>query len=161
MSVINMLLTLKVRDAFIAALFLTSWPVLAVDVVWSCSRSEPEPEKFDRLRPYRIENLTAKDLGGISITLSDLYAAYGGNTVQMGSQVLAVCTLPNSDPLQIEAMDVLGYTLKDLEAARNSSRSKMVLIDSVHRMQKCIVENHPAVGFMNNVVENERVGPCF
>jgi hypothetical protein len=151
----------KTRKVLVTALLLASMPVWSSDVVWSCSRAEPEPEKFDRLRPYRIENLTARDLGGIAITLTDLYAAYGGQSIQMGSMLLTVCTLPANDPIQVAAMELLGYSPQDLEDAARLPTSRLVLAPTIHRMQKCIVENHPAVGFFEDVVESERVGPCF
>jgi hypothetical protein len=133
----------------------------ADSVVWSCSRSEPQPEVFEKLRAYRIEDLSAKDDDGIVITLSDLYNAYGGQTISMGRSNLTVCTLPGSDPIQTVAMELLGYSPQDVEAAAQLASSKLVLVPTIHRMQKCIVENHPAIGFFENVVENARVGPCF
>ena len=136
----------------------SSW---ADTVVWSCSRSEPQPEVFEKLRAYRLEDLSVKDNDGIIITLSDLYNAYGGQTINMGPSALTVCTLPSSDPMQAVAMDLLGYSPQDVEAAAQLATSKLVLVPSIHRMQKCIVENHPAIGFFENVVENARVGPCF
>jgi hypothetical protein len=135
-----------------------SW---ADSVVWSCSRSEPQPEVFEKLRAYRIEDLSAKDDDGIVITLSDLYNAYGGQTINMGRAALTVCTLPSNDPIQGAAMELLGYSPKDVEAVAQLATSKLVLVPTIHRMQKCIVENHPAIGFFENVVENARVGPCF
>ena len=136
----------------------TSW---AESVVWSCSRSEPQLEVFEKLRAYRLEDLSAKDDDGIIITLSDLYSAYGGQTISMGRSTLTACTLPSNDPIQALAMDLLGYSPQDVEAAAQLATSKLVLVPSIHRMQKCIVENHPAIGFFENVVENARVGPCF
>ena len=133
----------------------------ADSVVWSCSRSEPQPEVFEKLRAYRIEDLSAKDDDGIVITLSDLYNAYGGQTINMGRAALTVCTLPSNDPIQGAAMELLGYSPKDVEAVAQLATSKLVLVPTIHRMQKCIVENHPAIGFFENVVENARVGPCF
>jgi hypothetical protein len=135
-----------------------SW---ADSVVWSCSRSEPQPEVFEKLRAYRIEDLSGKDDDGIVITLSDLYNAYGGQTINMGRAALTVCTLPSNDPIQGAAMELLGYSPKDVEAVAQLATSKLVLVPTIHRMQKCIVENHPAIGFFENVVENARVGPCF
>ena len=136
----------------------TSW---AESVVWSCSRSEPQLEVFEKLRAYRLEDLSAKDDDGIIITLSDLYSAYGGQTISMGRLPLTVCTLPSNDPIQALAMDLLGYSPQDVEEAAQLATSKLVLVSTIHRMQKCIVENHPAIGFFENVVENARVGPCF
>lgn len=161
MKGVKLIFKFKTRKVLVMALLLASMPVWSSDVVWSCSRAEPEPEKFDRLRPYRIENLTARDLGGIAITLTDLYAAYGGQAIQMGPKLLTVCTLPVNDPIQIAAMELLGYTSQDLENAARLPTSRMVFAPSIHRMQKCIVENHPAIGFFKDVVENERIGPCF
>lgn len=140
---------------------LTTQALLADEVVWACSRAEPEPEIFDRLRPFRVENLSAKDKGGIVIAISDLYDAYAGQTIRMGNYVLSVCTLTASNPLQKNAMETLGYSVQDFEEALNKPNNKLVLVPSINRMQKCIVENHPAVGFFENVVEKERIGPCF
>jgi hypothetical protein len=58
-------------------------------------------------------------------------------------------------------MELIGYSPQDVEAAAKLASSKLVLVPTIHRMQKCIVENHPAIGFFENVVENARVGPCF
>lgn len=138
-----------------------SQQVAASSVVWSCSRSEPEPEVFEGVKAFRIDNMSAKDDHGIAITLSDLYAAYGGQSIRMGNHVLSVCALPPQDPLQMEALNMLGYTPRDLTEAKQRQSSKLVTVVSIHQMQKCIVENHPAVGFFKVVVESERVGPCF
>jgi hypothetical protein len=130
-------------------------------VVWSCSRSEPKPEVFEKLRAYRLEDLSTKDDDGIVITLSDLYSAYGGQTINMGRSNLTVCALPFHDPIQSAAMELLGYSPQEVEATAQLATSKLVVVPTIHRMQKCIVENHPAIGFFENVVENARVGPCF
>ena len=142
--------------------YLNAVPQLwASSVVWSCSRSEAAPEAFEAVRAFRIDNLTVKDDYGIVITLSDLYGAYAGETIDMGPHVLSVCSLPPQDPLQIEALDMLGFTSQDMAEAKQRNSSKWVTVPSIHQMQKCMVENHPAIGFFSDVVENERVGPCF
>ena len=136
-----------------------SW---ADSVVWSCSRSEPQPEVFEKLRAYRIEDLSAKDDDGIVITLSDLYNAYGGvkpSTWAVRRSRCAPC--PRTTPFKALPWNCLGYSPKDVEAVAQLATSKLVLVPTIHRMQKCIVENHPAIGFFENVVENARVGPCF
>lgn len=147
----------------LAALCLLASTHMAVasSVVWSCSRSESEPEAFEAVRAFRIDNLSVKDDYGIAITLADLYGAYAGETIHMGPHVLSVCSLPAQDPLQIEALDMLGFSPQDLAEAKQRRSSKLVTVPSIHHMQKCLVENHPAIGFFSDVVENERVGPCF
>lgn len=137
----------------------TSWAADAI--VWTCSRSEPKQTVFDGIKAFRIENLTSKDANTISITLLDLYGAYGGELIQMGKKHLSVCRLPPNDPLQINAMSLLGYTSNDVANASKRPTSALILIPSIHQMQKCLRENHPAVGFFENTVENERVAPCF
>lgn len=148
------------RLAFLTMLLIASQADSA-EVVWSCSRSEPEPEKFERITAFRIDNLNNRNNYSINITLSDLYDAYGGQTIHMGPHVLKVCTLPLTDPLQIEAMEMLGYSHQDVEQAVKNPGSKLVVVPSINQMQKCIVENHPAIGFFKVVMESERVGPCF
>lgn len=133
----------------------------ANSAIWSCSRSEPKQTVFEGIRAIRIENLSTKDDSTISITLMDLYAAYAGESIQVGKSTLAVCSLPPSDPLQISALELLGYTVEDLIQASQRPKSPLILIPSIHQMHKCLNENHPAVGFFQNVVETERVGPCF
>jgi hypothetical protein len=151
------------RSALVAGwCFLASMHIaVASTVVWSCSRSEPEPETFEAVRAFRIDNLSVKDDYAIAITLADLYGAYSGETIHMGAHELSVCSLPAQDPLQREALDMLGFDAQDLVEAKQRSSSKLVTVPSIHQMQKCIVENHPAIGFFTDVVENERVGPCF
>lgn len=140
------------------SLVTTSW---ANSIVWSCSRSEPKQTVFEGIRAFRIENLTAKDNDTISITLLDLYGAYAGQVIQMGRLNLSVCSLPPKDPLQKFAMELLGHNPDDLIKASKLPASPLIFIPSIHDMQKCLNENHPAIGFFQNVVENERVGPCF
>lgn len=140
------------------SLVTTSW---ANSIVWSCSRSEPKQTVFEGIRAFRIENLTAKDNDTISITLLDLYGAYAGQVIQMGKLNLSVCSLPPKDPLQKFAMELLGHNPDDLLKASKLPASPLIFIPSIHDMQKCLNENHPAIGFFQNVVENERVGPCF
>jgi hypothetical protein len=135
-----------------------SW---ADSIVWSCSRSEPKQAVFEGIKAFRIENLTAKDTNTISITLMDLYGAYGGESVQMGKSTLSVCSLPPEGPLQVNAMAQLGYATEDLIKASKAPRNSFIFIPSIDQMQKCLHENHPAVGFFQSVVENEHVGPCF
>jgi hypothetical protein len=133
----------------------------ANSVVWSCSRSEPKQTIFEGIRVFRIEKLSVKDDSTISITLMDLYAAYAGEIIQVGKSTLAVCSLPPSDPVQISAMAMLGYSAEDLIQASKRPKSPLILIPSIHQMHKCLNENHPAVGFFQNTVETEHVGPCF
>jgi hypothetical protein len=134
---------------------------LAEDVVWTCSRSESVQTVFEKLRAYRIDPLSVKDDDGIAITLSDLYAAYAGRTISMGPKVLKACSLPVADPLQKNALDMLGYRPEDLGQALKEPSSQLVTIPSIHEMVKCIAENHPAIGFFPKVVENEFMSPCF
>jgi hypothetical protein len=141
-----------------AGVLSVSW---ADDVVWTCSRAESEQPVFKAVKAYRIDNLSIKDDNGIAITLSDLYGAYAGEPIQMGQHVLKVCSLPAVDPLQKKALDVLGYRPEDLRKALQSPRSGLVSIPSIHEMLKCIAENHPAIGFFPDVVENESMTPCF
>jgi len=149
------------RYLMVVLALLGALPAKSNEVIWACSRSEPEPEPFDRLRPYRVENLTTKDSAGIVINLSDLYSVYGGQRVQMGAHVLTACALPARDPAQVEALDLLGFTSQDFEQALKQPEARLVLVPSINRMQKCMVENHPSIGFFMTAFENERVGPCF
>lgn len=133
----------------------------AQTIIWSCSRAEPEQKVFEGIKAFRIENLSSKEDSTISITLMDLYAAYGGQSIQMGRAHLSVCVLPPQDALQAQALALLGYSTQDLSQAAQQKASGFVFIPSIHDMQKCLNEHHPAIGFFQNVVENERVAPCF
>ena len=151
----------RLHSLLLATLICTTQTSWAQNIVWSCSRSEPQQTVFEGIRAYRIENLSVKDDNTIAITLLDLYAAYGGETIQMGKHKLAVCSLPSHDPLQISAMKLLGYAPEDVLKASQRPASRLITIPTAHHMQKCLAENHPAIGFFQNVVENEQVGPCF
>lgn len=146
---------------WLSLVLLTVQNVWANTVVWTCSRSEPKQTVFEGIRAFRLEKLSAKDDDTISITLMDLYAAYGGEVIQMGKSTLAVCSLPPNDPFQISAMELLGFTSKDLIQAAKRPKSPLIVVPSIHEMHKCLNENHPAIGFFQNVVENERIAPCF
>ena len=146
---------------WLSLVLLTVQNVWANTVVWTCSRSEPKQTVFEGIRAFRLEKLSAKDDDTISITLMDLYAAYGGEVIQMGKSTLAVCSLPPNDPFQISAMELLGFTSKDLIQAATRPKSPLIVVPSIHEMHKCLNENHPAIGFFQNVVENERIAPCF
>lgn len=145
----------------VLSLFQFTQETRANEVVWSCSRSETKQTVFEGVKAYRLENLSAKDDQTTAITLMDLYGAYAGQPIQMGKHKLSVCSLPPQDPLQISALQLLGYTSDDLNSASKSPASALIFIPSIHEMQKCLNEHHPAIGFFQYVVENERVGPCF
>lgn len=146
----------------VSLLLVTSAQATPTDaIVWSCSRSEPKQATFEGIKTFRIENLTTKDSDTISITLMDLYGAYGGEVIRMGKKQLSVCSLPPKDPLQITAMAILGYSPEDFLRTSQSAKGTLVFIPSIYQMQKCLHENHPAIGFLKNVVENESVAPCF
>ncbi len=145
----------------LSMVLLTLQNAWADSVVWSCSRSEPKQTVFEGIRAFRLEKISVKDHDTISITLMDLYAAYGGEIIQLGKSSLAVCSLPPNDPFQLAAMELLGYTAKDLIQASKRPKSSLILIPSINEMHKCLSENHPAIGFFKNMVENERIAPCF
>lgn len=146
---------------WLSVLLLTMQNVWANSVVWSCSRSEPKQTVFEGIRAFRLEKISSKDDDTISITLMDLYAAYGGEVIQMGNSTLSVCSLPPHDPFQIFAMELLGFTSMDLIQAKKRPKSSLIVIPTMHEMHKCLNENHPAIGFFLNVVDNERIAPCF
>ena len=147
--------------ALVAFVCLSTQQLWANSIVWSCSRSEPKQTKFEGIRAFQIEKLSVKDDDTISITVMDLYAAYGGEPIQMGRSKLAVCSLPATDPLQLTALEMLGYSSEDLLRAAKRPQTPLIVIPSIHDMHKCLYENHPAIGFFKNVVENERIAPCF
>lgn len=140
---------------------LSTQEIWANSIVWACSRSEPKQTIFEGIRAFQIEKLSIRDDDTISITVMDLYAAYGGEIIQMGKSKLAVCSLPATDPLQQTAMQLLGYTSEDVLRASKHPKTSLIVIPSIHDMHKCLYENHPAIGFFQNVVENERIAPCF
>jgi hypothetical protein len=146
---------------FLSMLLVTSSMSWANSIIWSCSRSEPKQTVFEGIKAFHLENLSIKDDYTTSITLLDLYAVYNGESIQMGKLKLSACSLPPHDPLQANAAEMLGYNSKDLLKASGKKSSALILIPSIHEMQKCLHENHPAVGFFPNVVETEHVGPCF
>lgn len=154
----SLLRHLRILMPLLLVMVQASW---ADTIVWSCSRSEPKQAAFDGIKAFRLDNLTAKDTDTISITLLDLYGAYGGEVIQMGKNHLSVCSLPAKEPLQIKAIELLGYTPEDFARASKVPKGPFIFIPSIHQMQKCLHENHPAIGFFQNVVENERVAPCF
>jgi hypothetical protein len=139
--------------------------------VWHCSR---EPA-LGRGASEQLQAATNKDdffqissmstnIDTIGITLRDLMDVYAGMPVRIGGQALTACFNNDNSPVNKEALTTLGLNTNAMSAmSRKSSivRSQLVWVSNDDDMMRCIVRNHPAVGYFNDVQESGEFGPCF
>jgi hypothetical protein len=77
---------------------------------------------------------------------------------------IAPFTQNSAHPPSTKALTTLGLNTNAMSAmSRKSSivRSQLVWVSNDDDMMRCIVRNHPAVGYFNDVQESGEFGPCF
>lgn len=148
-------------------IFATSLTVQA-EPIWHCSRSQDsEQEKSKISQPTStIDSLSfdESEKRTIEIQIIDLLNVYSGGTVYMGDRPLLACFYERGNPLTALAMSTLDIDPASLASLANSDaivKSKVIPVRNETQMEICIAKNHPAIGFLPEVVESDRIGPCF
>lgn len=136
--------------------------------IWHCSRS-PDSNKNHLNSPINNNNLDIASFDEsenrtIEIQLIDLFNAYSGGTVFMGSEPLSACFIDRGNTLTALAMSTLDIDPTSLVSLSNTDsivKSKIFPARNENQMEVCIAKNHPAIGFLSEVVESDQIGPCF
>jgi len=107
----------------LSMVMLTLQNAWADSVVWSCSRSEPKQTVFEGIRAFRLEKISVKDHDTISITLMDLYAAYGGEVIQHSTRKIFACRLqpPAERPIPTCRYGITGIHSQRLDPSVKTS----------------------------------------
>lgn len=150
---------------------LSTWLVLAcatsvwADPIWHCSRTgTTEPQNVaDASEQFSLASMnSAQDVIGVSIR--DLIDIYSGVPVRVGALPLSACFMPGQDALSLAALQSLGLQPSAIQAlARKSSivQSNLHLVTDEQQMRACISRHFPAVGYLSQPVDTDKILPCF
>lgn len=148
-------------------IFLISFSVQA-EPIWHCSRSpDREQEKSKTSEPtskMSVMSFDESEKRTIEIQIIDLLNVYSGGTVYMGDRQLLACFYDRGNPLTEVAMSTLDIdptSLSSLAHADAIVKSKVIAVRNEKQMEICIAKNHPAIGYLSEVVESDHIGPCF
>lgn len=144
------------------------------DPIWHCSRSLEEglanelrndtESSTEKVKSTRDITFDESEQRTISIQIIDLFNAYSGGTVFMGTEPLSACFLDRGHSLTTLAMSTLDIDPSSLTALSNSDsivRSRVIPTRNNSQMESCIAKNHPAIGYLAEIVETDKIGPCF
>lgn len=138
------------------------------EAIWHCSRSiEAEPTQDSSSKNTASGDLTNFDESErltIEIQIIDLFQAYSGGTISMGIKPLSACFLDRGNPLTRNAMGMLDIDPSSLASLANTDsivQSKVIPTRNEAQMESCIAKNHPAIGYLSQVIETDQIGPCF
>ncbi len=138
----------------------------AADPIWHCSRSVPTGADKSNSHSKSKESPTfdLSDSSTIEVLPIDLFHIYSGGTVLFGSKPLTACFIDRNHALTIQAMSMLDIepsSLNSLAKIDSIVQSKIFPIRNQEQMKACIAKNHPALGYLSEVVESDQIGPCF
>lgn len=133
---------------------------------WHCSRV---PDTSTSTGGWPMEGgfqlaSTGMSPHAVTITVLDLLDAYSGKPVRINGRLLTACFMVGDSPLSRRALKSLGLNAGAMQPqARKSAlvKSHFQLVTDEHEMRTCIARHYPAVGYLDHVVENDRVVPCF
>lgn len=138
------------------------------EAIWHCSRSiddnltqDLSPQDKNLNKPISFDESEKRT---IEIQLIDLFQAYSGGTVSMGLKPLSACFLDRGSPLTRNAMGMLDIDPSSLDSLANTDsivKSKVIPTRNETQMETCIAKNHPAIGYLSQVIETDQIGPCF
>jgi hypothetical protein len=138
------------------------------EAIWHCSRSiETAPTENASSKDDISSDLISFDESEkrtIEIQIIDLFQVYSGGTVSMGIKPLSACFLDRGNPLTMNAMVMLDIDPSSLASLANTDsivKSKVIPSRNEAQMESCIAKNHPAIGYLSQVIETDHIGPCF
>jgi hypothetical protein len=138
---------------------------LWADPVWHCSRTGygEAHSAVDASEQFSLASMSsAPDVIGVSIR--DLIDIYSGVPVRVGDLPLSACFMPGRNQLSLAALQSLGLQSTAIQAlARKSAivQSNLHLVTDEQQMQACISRHFPAVGYLSQPVNTEKILPCF
>jgi hypothetical protein len=155
--------------AMAASCFLAS--AAHAQIVWHCSKqgamsvmpSVETTATIEREDVFQIASMGSNP-DVIGITLSDLIDVYSGLPVRIGGRPLKACFLNDNGPSSRDMLESLGLNANSMSAlARKSAivRSQLEWVSNEDDMMRCMIKNHPAVGYFTEPHETDEVAPCF
>lgn len=134
--------------------------------LWHCSKNSvesPEQENIQQEAMFSIAGLGGRS-DVIGVSLRDLIDVYSGQPVRVGGRPLTACFYPSQHPATSSAMKSLGIQTGAIQSmARGSSivQSNLKMVNDEKQMITCIGKNFPAVGYLLQETDSERVSTCF
>lgn len=147
-------------------IFLSTINTAWADPVWHCSRNVGignEQHSYISTNDFSIASLNSStDVIGVSI--SDLIDVYSGVLIRIGGVSLSACFMPSDSTLSKTALTSLGLQPAVIQALSRKSaivQSNLFLVSTEAQMLTCIEDHFPAVGYLNDPTETDKVQPCF
>ncbi len=134
--------------------------------VWHCSRNATEQQdsalstQNDQFSIASI-NSSAETIG---VSINDLIDIYSGVPVRVSGIPLSACFMPSDQSLTSAALSSLGLQQSTIQSlARKSTiiQSNIFFVNTPNQMQTCIGKNFPAVGYLNEPLNTDKIHPCF
>jgi hypothetical protein len=100
----------------------------------------------------------------IGVSISDLIDVYSGIPVRIGGMPLSACFMSGNDTLSKTALTSLGLQLSTIQALSKKSaivQTNLHLVATEGQMVLCIEKHFPAVGYLNEPKETNKLQPCF
>lgn len=129
--------------------------------IWHCSRQPPELNASPDGLHMAVMG-TVSD--AIPLSMADLLSAYAGQAVSIGGMTLTACMLAPQQALAAQVIHSLGLNIQQMQQRWSQPSAAPSWIRQVHNDQAmidCINEHYPAVGFLSQPVQHDRVMPCF
>lgn len=158
---------LKYGCALTFATFSWNTPAFAntdtdAEVIWHCSRV-PDVVGQSKTDTFQLASV-GLNVDAIAISVMDLIDAYSNKPINVDGRPLTACFMPGESQHSAQALKSLGLKVSSMQLqARTSAivQSKLRLVTGEAEMLSCISKNYPAVGYLSQPVNNERVVPCF
>lgn len=136
------------------------------EAVWHCSRVNDQKQAANDVSTDDFFQLASSGMNrnAIGITLVDLMDAYTSKPIRVNGQPVTACFMPGDTPLSSQALNSLGLKSSSMQLqARKSAivQSNLYMVTSEAEMMACISKRSPAVGYLDRVVEDEWIVPCF
>ena len=135
---------------------------------WHCSKIKNLADQDKSASISKESQFSIASLGGdadvIGISVRDLIDIYSGTTVSLGGVALSACLWRGEEPLTMSALQSLGLQPSVAQSLTRRSaiiQSNIHLVNDANQMLQCIADRYPAVGYLPNSVETEKVSPCF
>ena len=144
---------------------------LGHEAVWLCSKTVATNDDKQLSRKSDTNDQDGFSLASsgtnpdvINVSVMDLIAIYSGVRVTVGGEQLSACCRRSESPLNTAALRSLGIKSSVSEIlARKSSivQSDLFVVTDEDEMLKCISEHFPAIGYLHEPMETNKVAPCF
>jgi hypothetical protein len=136
------------------------------DPIWHCSRNVPEQNTMNSQAHSEEFSIASFNSSAevIGVSISDLIDVYSGIPVRIGGMPLSACFMSGNDTLSKTALTSLGLQLSTIQALSKKSaivQTNLHLVATEGQMVLCIEKHFPAVGYLNEPKETNKLQPCF